>query len=72
MITRNTTIATTLLIAAGYTVTSYPDKLAPTNLIVMLGDRTVTTLPVKGGGVCAASVDYLLSEQRYAKEPGRG
>jgi hypothetical protein len=55
----------TALRKAGYIVTPYPEPNRPTNLIVRLGDRTVTTLAVTADRVCQASVDYLVSEQRH-------
>lgn len=51
--------------AAGYTIVPYPDSAKPTNLIVRLVERTVTTLPVTKGAVCEDSVAYLISEGHY-------
>lgn len=67
MTTRDVTTATADLRAAGYIITGYPDMALATSLIVQLGDRTVTTLPVKDGAVCEESVTYLVSEAHYEK-----
>ena len=64
---REATQAANDLMGAGYTVVPYPDKEAPTNLIVKQGDRTVTTLAVTDGGVCEDSVAYLVSEGHHEK-----
>lgn len=59
--------ATTNLEGAGYTVVPHPSREAPTNLIVKLNHRTVTTLPVVDNGVCEESVVYLVSEGHHEK-----
>lgn len=65
---RATDTAASDLTAAGYTVGHYPQREAATDLIIRLGDRTVTTLKVIGGGVSDDSVRYLLDEADRFKE----
>ena len=68
---RETPQAMADLIAAGYRVVPYPSADNTTTLIVMLGARTVTTLPVQEGGVCEQSVIYLVSEAEAERDPSR-
>ena len=61
-----TTNAISRLQMAGYGVSAHPNMAAPKTLIIRRRDQSIaTTLPVAADGVCAESVDYLVSEVQH-------